>query len=254
MVWLVAGIAFAIFVLSVLRWAAYASPKDIKKAVFGIALVIALIVGVLTLFLGRVGMSAPLLVGAFALWRRYQRLAGYAALGKRFANWLGLTPTSETSSSGAGSSGQETIVETEYLTMVLDQSTGHLAGRIKSGAYAGRTLETLTRSELIDLYRQLGQRDVESERLVEAYLDRYHPRWGEYAHRDHQDKETSAGGKTGQMSRADAAAVLGIPDDADEEQIQQAYTRAMKAAHPDQGGNNELAAKINRARDLLLGN
>jgi hypothetical protein len=53
-------------------------------------------------------------------------------------------------------------------------------------------------------------------------------------------------------SRADALAVLGLKDDADDEAIQKAYKALMQKIHPDHEGSEWMAAKLNEARDLLL--
>jgi hypothetical protein len=55
------------------------------------------------------------------------------------------------------------------------------------------------------------------------------------------------------MSRAEALEVLGLPAGATKDDIQAAYVRLMRAAHPDRGGSDWLAARINQARDVLLG-
>ena len=57
----------------------------------------------------------------------------------------------------------------------------------------------------------------------------------------------------GTMSRAEAAMILGVPEDADREAVSRAWREAMKRNHPDQGGSAYLAARINEARDVLLG-
>lgn len=51
---------------------------------------------------------------------------------------------------------------------------------------------------------------------------------------------------------ADARALLGVADDADADTIRQAHRRLIASVHPDRGGTQALAAKINAARDLLL--
>ena len=54
------------------------------------------------------------------------------------------------------------------------------------------------------------------------------------------------------ISEADARAVLGVPAGADEAEIRAAWKRAMARAHPDQGGTEGLATRVNAARDRLL--
>ncbi len=55
------------------------------------------------------------------------------------------------------------------------------------------------------------------------------------------------------MSRDEALAVLGLGRQASRSDIQATYVRLMRAAHPDSGGSDWLAARINQARDVLLG-
>lgn len=54
------------------------------------------------------------------------------------------------------------------------------------------------------------------------------------------------------MSEAEARAILGVEPDADEETIRKAHRTMMKKVHPDQGGSDALAAKVQEARDVLL--
>jgi DnaJ family protein C protein 19 len=55
------------------------------------------------------------------------------------------------------------------------------------------------------------------------------------------------------MTREEAYQVLGLRAGASEADIRAAHHRLMRAAHPDAGGSDWLAARINQARDLLLG-
>jgi hypothetical protein len=52
---------------------------------------------------------------------------------------------------------------------------------------------------------------------------------------------------------AEARSILGVGPDADAEAINAAWRRLMGRAHPDQGGTEGLAARLNAARDRLLG-
>ena len=55
-----------------------------------------------------------------------------------------------------------------------------------------------------------------------------------------------------QMTAEEAAQVLGLSMDASAEEIRAAHKKLITQLHPDTGGTDYLAAKINDARDLLL--
>ncbi|HEV2531280.1 J domain-containing protein [Phenylobacterium sp.] len=54
------------------------------------------------------------------------------------------------------------------------------------------------------------------------------------------------------MSAEEARSILGVGADASAAEIQAAYTRLMRMAHPDKGGTSGLASQLNAARDRLL--
>lgn len=60
----------------------------------------------------------------------------------------------------------------------------------------------------------------------------------------------SAGGG---MTVAEAYEVLGLRPGVSEAEIREAHRRLMIATHPDHGGSDWLATRINQARDVLLG-
>jgi hypothetical protein len=55
------------------------------------------------------------------------------------------------------------------------------------------------------------------------------------------------------MSRVEALKVLGLEEGATEEEIRATHRRLILQTHPDKGGTSYLAAKINEAKDVLLG-
>jgi DnaJ homolog subfamily C member 19 len=55
------------------------------------------------------------------------------------------------------------------------------------------------------------------------------------------------------MSRDEALEILGLGPDASREHIVEAHRRLIQKLHPDRGGSTYLSAKLNQARDTLLG-
>jgi hypothetical protein len=55
------------------------------------------------------------------------------------------------------------------------------------------------------------------------------------------------------MTRAEALKVLGLEEGATPDEIRAAHRKLIQQTHPDKGGTDYLAAKINEAKDVLLG-
>jgi DnaJ-domain-containing protein 1 len=58
-------------------------------------------------------------------------------------------------------------------------------------------------------------------------------------------------GRRETLDEAEARSILGVGPDATPEDINTAWRRLMGRAHPDQGGTEGLAARLNAARDRL---
>jgi hypothetical protein len=147
--------------------------------------------------------------------------------------------------SATGSASGRSEVETALLRMRLDHQTGAMSGEVRRGSFAGRQLEDLSQSELLTLWRQCVAEDEQGARLLETYLDRLRPDWRKAA------DPAATPGET--MTRAQAYAILDLAPGANAAQIKEAYHRLMMKLHPDHGGSTFLAAQINRAKDMLLG-
>ena len=137
-------------------------------------------------------------------------------------------------------------VETSILKMTLDHGSGDINGDVLQGEFTGRRLDDLDQAELESLLAFCRSHDVDSARLLESYLER---RFGEAFDAGH----TAAPETGGNMTESEALAVLGLESGASREAIIDAHRRLMQKLHPDRGGNDYLAAKINQAKDLLLG-
>jgi len=157
----------------------------------------------------------------------------------------------------ASPQGQRSSIRTRFLEMTLDHATGDMDGLVLAGDQQGRRLSTLGLEELLRLLEGYYREDSQSAALLEAYLDRTQGSdWRQVAPGGAGGggaggRETSAA--AGPMNRAEALAVLGLPDDADAAAIREAHRRLMQRLHPDRGGSDYLAAKLNEAKRVLLG-
>jgi hypothetical protein len=148
--------------------------------------------------------------------------------------------------------GQTSTVATAFLRMTLDHDTGSMEGTILRGRFAGMRLDELGAADLLALLRECRAEDEEGARLLEAYLDRVQPQWREELAGERAGGGAGARSTSGDMSVDEAYAILGLSAGADAEAIKEAHRRLMVKLHPDHGGSDYLATKINRARDVLL--
>jgi len=166
------------------------------------------------------------------------------------------------------SAGKSSSVSTRFFDMTLDHDSGAMDGRIKEGPFVGRMLSELDEGERIDLAREVAREDAQSMRILEAYLDRTHgPDWRAAFGGDDGDRsgsyEGGFGGSAGRsgggsggdsaMTEDEAWRVLGLSPGAGAQEIKDAHRRLMKVVHPDVGGSDYMASKVNEAKRLLLG-
>lgn len=146
-------------------------------------------------------------------------------------------------------------VNTRFLKLVLDHRTGQVTGDIVDGPFAGRRIESLRVDDLVDLMVHYTKEDPESARLVEAYLDRTSPTWRDRYGADGQPKAdsfTASARPGGPMSKSEALKILGLQLGATADEVRAAHRRLLQEHHPDRGGDPNMAARINQARDVLL--
>ena len=228
MTWLALG-AIALFLLFLLL-RAFANAPVARVRQFGAVL------------LASIG-AVLLLLGLFTA-RGQQALIALTFFLPLLLQWAQRWRTNKRFGGPAPQTGAANNVETTFLTMTLDHDSGRMTGSVKAGQFAGRDLATLALSELLALLQECQAADADSVALLEAWLDRAHPDWR---------AEPAAEPRSGAMTRAEALEILGLAEGADEDAIRAAHRRLMRSAHPDQGGSAWLAARINAARDFLLG-
>ena len=197
----------------------------------------------------RIGAGVAALVGAGLL--VFRGLVGYAISLATLGSWLlwGQGGLSGFGGRAQKTAGQTSRVTTEHLEVELDHDTGNVHGRILKGFFVGRRLEDLRPVELAHLWQDCRFTDPQSAQIVEAYLDRLHPTW-----REDMEREGRRGADAGdRMTREQALEILGLSPGASADDIRRAHRELMMKLHPDHGGSTYLAAKINEAKDVLLG-
>ena len=197
----------------------------------------------------RIGAGVAALAGAGFL--VFRGLVGYAMSLAALGSWLlwGYGGFPGFPGRAQKSPGQASRVTTEHLEVELDHDTGDVRGRVLKGFFAGRLLEDLKPVELAHLWQDCRFADPQSAQIIEVYLDRLHPSCRE----DLARAEGDHAGPGGKMTRAQALEILGLAPGATEADIRRAHRELMMKLHPDHGGSTFLAAKINEAKDVLLG-
>lgn len=135
-------------------------------------------------------------------------------------------------------------MESRFLRLSRDAGSGRITGAVMDGRFSGRRLDEMSLKDLFTLMNEIKASDAESEPLLVSYLDEAFTGW--------REQYQSGAGNTEAMSRAEALEVLGLDADAGESEIIDAHRKLMARVHPDRGGVDWMAVKLNQARDVLL--
>jgi len=237
------GIALLAGFLLAGRWYATADTKTLLKALKW--LLLATVVAVVLFFVisGRLGWAFATLPALLPWFFRIRAVARAAKTFSRMRQAYG--------GAGVAGGGDQSDLETRFLRMQLDHETGAMSGVVIAGPFEGRELESMGVAELARLWDFCNAEDKESARVVETYLDRAHPTWRDHA--GGSEHESAAASPSGAMDKSEALQVLGLADDASAADIKEAHRRLIAGLHPDHGGSDYLAAQINQAKDILLG-
>lgn len=236
---LLIGLAAALFII--FRWL-FRQPPRVYWQVIAVLLAAVLLTLVVT---GRAHWLTAVFAAMLPFVRGLMTLLGGIPLLKRV-----LAGMDAAKSRDAPSGGQTSTVQSKYIRMTLNHDSGDVNGEVLTGRFKGSKLDQLDFDALLQLLRECED-DEESVALLQTYLEREHAdSWQQQAGTQGQQQNYSA---TGEMSREEALQVLGLGADAGETEIIEAHRRLMQKLHPDRGGSAYLAAKINLAKDTLLG-
>jgi hypothetical protein len=240
---LLLGVAVLVAIYFLLKWYSDASVKQIKGSAKWIGVTI-LILGIGALAVtGRLGAAFALLMG-FGAWAF--RVFHMVNMARQFGGMFRSFGFNKGFGAGAGATGASKVT-TAYLDMSLDLATGAMDGEVTAGAARGRRLSQIPLPDLLNLLAEVAG-DPDSQNLLEAYLGRTHPDWRETSG---AGPSSAAPASSGAMTRDEALRILGLKDGAGPDEIKAAYRKLMAQLHPDRGGSDYLAAKVNQAKDFL---
>jgi hypothetical protein len=185
----------------------------------------------------RDGVGGSRAVGAF--WRRRATKAS-ARTSRGFERASGPPPPR----------GRESLQFSRTLETWSDRESGEITGRVTAGAYRGRGLESLSRTDCLRLNEYCLRADPEAAQLLEAYLrGRF---TGASRAKPEGRQSRPPADVEGTITRQHAYEILGLATVAGEREIVEAHRALIKKHHPDHGGSTTRAALINRAKDVLL--
>jgi len=235
MPYIVLGVLVVIGLAVIYRGLSGAKPQVVRKVFKWTAIVLGLTFLAYLMIMGRMGTALWIFGATLPFIMRWRALKNITK------NWRGPTP------------GQASDIETAYLRMRLDHDTGELDGTVLNGTFRGRQLSELTPGNLMSLLQECRVDDPQSAPILESYLDRVHGaewRGAEGAGGDGQSRPAQSGRG---MTVEEAYDILGLRPGAGTDEIREAHHKLMLKNHPDHGGSTYLAARINQAKDMLLG-
>ena len=115
------------------------------------------------------------------------------------------------------------------------------------GNFSQRQLSELALEELLEILNEC-QNEPDSAQVLVAYMDRTYPDWRDMSERDtYENSESDA-----QIDHKLALEILGLSEPITQDDVIKAHRHLMQKLHPDRGGSDYLAKKINLAKDFLI--
>lgn len=103
--------------------------------------------------------------------------------------------------------------------------------------------------------RSTGHFSSDFQRILQEMINNLNQK-AYHGHQSHQsnfnNNRSESRSYSGKMSRKEALEILGLTDEANQEDIKNAYRKLMIKLHPDSGGSKYLSQKINEAKELLI--
>ena len=134
--------------------------------------------------------------------------------------------------------------KTKSLNVTINFSNSQMDGEVLIGDLVGKKLSELSDEQLESIATELKDIDRESYALLYAYRMRR-------GNAGQQNEDGFNAESFNGLSESEAYEVLGLDQTASKEEVIKAHKRLVQRLHPDRGGSDYLAAKINAAKDRL---
>ena len=131
-------------------------------------------------------------------------------------------------------------IKTAYLDVIIQAATGQMTGTVVHGQFEGRTLDSLSAQELQALSQECEQSDKKAYYLLR------------FVRTEQPHQNANPPPNFDDPAYEEALQILGLSPNPTKEDIIKAHKRLIHKLHPDRGGSDFLAARVNQARDVLL--
>lgn len=144
-------------------------------------------------------------------------------------------------------SGGNARFKSQYLHITVNFASGQVAGEIIAGEFKGQSLANLSDETLKQLLNEFQQNDKKSYYLLAAYM-----RSRGFSQQGQQGPHTADNSSSGKITVDEALEILNLAPMPTKKEVISAHRKLMSKLHPDKGGSDYLAARVNEAREVLL--
>jgi len=135
--------------------------------------------------------------------------------------------------------------KTQHLEITFFMQNGSMEGKIIAGEFEGMSILSLDESQLDTLEQSYKGTDSRSYYLLRVIRQRLNAN-------SSNSKTDYSSAHIGDPSVEEAEQILGLSTNYTKKDVDLSYKRLMQKLHPDRGGNDYLASRVNIARDVLL--
>ena len=221
------GLSLAVSVVRLIHWFIHSDPKAVVRAARFIAI-------------GLAALSIPLLL-VLLVTQQWAAAIGLAAIMLLAVAWYG-----------------PRLLQQPFRLLDPDpkgrlptaESAEHMAG---GNAVADAELIERAAAVLEEYLRRNAGANTRVKRRASTVARRSNASASANGH-DNPDRDFDDDGAldVDAMSQAEALAILGLDQDAQEADIREAHRRLVQLIHPDRGGSHYLTVKLNQAKAVLL--